>query len=369
MSDMSGVACRLFKFIGTLSAVVWLASAALAQDAPVKFPDVLLGAETLNDSQKSEIAKNAQTLVDRLSQAGDPMARAGAKNDLIAPFQDRKAKPAFKAAYSQTLASSLIKVIQSADPQTRLYAMIVAAAMNPASTPPLCIPGLADENIGVRYAASKALADALTPRNPMQPPPPALPPEQLAALLQTLSKSMPAEADPFVYQQMGRVLARTIRSPESLSAAARVLRQKLIASAAQSDPGLKTAHEVILASHKFLSDRVAAGEKPEAAIRELASVSGLYLGYIGTKIKELDDDSLRLTAIEMIQTIETKAFDLAISQLAPGTQGKPLTASARKSEWDLLSSDIISWVGAKDNPGLLTKALNIPLDQLLLPPQ
>ncbi len=327
--------------------------------------DLVMAADDLAADQLDKV----RSYVSRWSQqllAGKGVAEVSeARKKLQEPLRRPSAGAGFIPAYTQLILVALDGAPRHADALVRLNAMVVVGQLKGPGVVTLAARSVNDKHAGVRYWASKAIANGTGGVAVLIEAPVA------KVVTKALVDAITAERDPYVCEQMCVALGG-LRSPEARAAMLKVLDTRLqqyMVKGLSTDlrgevSGLQRAQQGLIID--VLQKRA-----PLEEVRQFVTVVGKYLQVIAIAAQSdqgIASDVMPI-CIDLVGQSE-QLLSWAVKQFDPNFSGKmPEIHTAIKA--GLVPQFVLGvydWVGSTTAPGLLqTTKINIPLKQLQLP--
>jgi len=169
-----------------------------------------------------------------------------------------------------------------------------------------------------------------------------------------------------VLNQMFRALA-SLNLSQAREALVGILSDRVKAHAMKPNAGLRADAAAIKAMQRQLVQEAVAGSNVDKQLRGLTALTAKYLQVAAKQLAKADVDSELKPVYMQILKITDSVFDLAVTQLAPGTKGPKLfnnlTSDVERAELQL---NVLEWIGTLKKAGILTKSLSIPYEALKL---
>ena len=280
-----------------------------------------------NNQERQQVTRFVQQAVEQM-QAGDEDSIAQGKNKLNAELTVPGANERFISQFSEIVAQSLRPLVDAQDVKVRINTMIVSANLRTPQALELVLNGLADDNAGVRYLASKAMEGLLLNGR--------LPDAERARALDRLGEIIVNEGEVFVARPMLEALVQANANARVLSVLNRRIPLHAKRPNAEYGPEASTFRELF--SSLFVNK-----SRPPAELRELARASGRYLLLIARQEQEspgrAEADPSR---VELLR-IAVRALELAHTDLRAGSALPPANRAVETRDWSGLVEAGEAW--------------------------
>ena len=280
-----------------------------------------------NNQERQQVNRFVEQAVGRL-QSGEEADIAEGKNKLNAELTVPGANERFISQLSEVVTQSLEPLVDSPDVKVRINTMIVSANLRTPRALDLVLNGLADDNAGVRYLASKAMEGLLLNGR--------LPDAERTRALDRLGEIIVNEGEVFVARPMLEALVQANANARVLT----VLNQRvpLHARRPNADYGPEASTFRELFSSLFVDNR-----RSPAELRELGRASARYLLLIAQQEQAspglAENDPSR---VELLR-IAVRALELAHTDLRVGTALPPANRAVETRNWSELLAAGQSW--------------------------
>lgn len=383
MPSLPSVQCIRRVAMATTIALLGVCTAvASAQDAKRLPPGINNVRGTLNADQRQAAEAFIAYWLDQLATAV-PSSVKLAKTELANPLKSAISSDDFKGEYSRLLANGMERrdIHEHPSVLVRLNAMIIAGYITGDDGIPTAAAGLADDNPGVRFAASASLNRIASVEET----------ETNAAAIANLHRALfsaitgPAEteAHPDVRHNLYRVLNAN-RQPEARRALLKLLAARaddyakygvtdaIYAEADALDGLRRKIVEMWVTSNKATQQSVV---KP--IIRDQAAVSGKYVQLIARYLTGGGAFNGRMQAISLeIAEAAERSMNYGLDKFDPekwdpagrDVSGPALLEPLRRGEVGTYTLGVIAWVGGDVKQGLLpSEKIAIDAEALALP--
>ena len=261
--------------------------------------------------------------------SGEEQAINEAKAALVTELTVANANERFVSQFSEVVAEQLAPLVDAQDVQVRINAMIVCSNLRTARALDLVLNGLADENAGVRYLASKAM-EGLLRGDQLSPP------ERTRALDQ-LSQIIVDEGEVFV---VGPMLDALVQAGDNLRVL-EVLNQRVAWHAER--PAAAYGPESGTFRAIFTNLFTTTNREP-AELRELARASARYTLLIAEqevdKPGRIEADASRLELLQIaVRALEVAHGDLPVAGALP-----PVRNAVETRNWPNLTEAGQAWI-------------------------
>jgi hypothetical protein len=256
---------------------------------------------------------------------------AEAKTRLITELTITGANPRFVRQLSDVVVEQLRPLTSSDQLLVRINAMIVAGNVQTPEAMELVLTGLADDNAGVRYLASKAMENLLAGDLLNDP--------QRERVMDRLQQLAAGEDEVFVVQPLFEALLRAgdlAQVIEALNQRVAWHAQNPTATLAPERATLQTAFSTLFTA--------SAANRPAEQVRELARASARYLLMVARQLEENPDRvSEDRTRFEIVQ-VAASALEFAHNELRVPGNLPPAGRAAEQQDWARLVEAGETWI-------------------------
>ncbi len=311
-----------------VSLILWAVAVLPAAGQDRLDPSLYNNSDLWSPSQRQQVAAFIDQQIAQI-QSSDEQAIDQGKARLNAELTLQNANERFIAQLSELTAERLAPLVKDEDVKVRINAMIVLGNARTARALDLVLAGLADDNAGVRYLASKAMEALLRSGR--------LPDAERTRALDQLSQILVDEGEIFV---VGPMLEALVQARDNLRVLS-VLNQRVAWHAAR--PAVVYGPESSTFREIFTSLFVGAN-RPPSELRELARASARYVLLIAqqevAKSGRIQADASRLELLNIaVRALEVAHTDLRVSDPLP-----PVSSAVETRDWPRLVTAGQTWI-------------------------